>query len=426
MQTIQALNSYDYNPGSFGISGNFQVYATYRAVDYGGSMESGLPAYDGSQLGSILYERASDVTFVKPDGLLDPSYASYLAVVPKGVGTVRLTSDKGTIETDLVNMGDAWLVYAMPTSEALHNTAGTIRDRVSLSIDGNGYFDSVSRSWNISFSTRSLKVVAPFKMTVPVDEYDLLNCRFQDVTSQKILEIYDIENNYDNVKYTSSNKKIVTIDDTPGMIKGVRAGTATVTVTATDSQHIFPTIKQEIPVTVTGKKASTIDVFYTRVGVAELGYLAECTKSAGKVSATSSNKSVATVKVMKPSRSGVYVKFSALKPGATKITINIAGNGIYESRKKTFTLRVVKKPTTVSVSKNITKKMKNSFKINAKVYELDAATNKRRGVVPSSNIKLTYASSNPAVASVDKNGQVTTKKTGTATITSSIIRIKRG
>lgn len=140
----------------------------------------------------------------------------------------------------------------------------------------------------------------------------------------------------------------------------------------------------------------TVNKKKLQLGVKETFKLTAKTAPAGtseKVTFSSSKKSVATV-----SANG---KITAKKPGKAVITATSA-NG----KKAACTVTVKKAPKKISVKVQAkTLKRGKSFKIKA-VLPKNAASN-----------KLTYKSSRPKVASVSKEGKVTAKKKGTATIT---------
>lgn len=195
----------------------------------------------------------------------------------------------------------------------------------------------------------------------------------------------------DSVKsWSSSNKKIVTVDK-KGKIKGVKKGTATVTVTmksgAKDTCKV--TVQKGKVVT---KSLSVSDKKLTLVK----GKSDKLTVKRNPVSATekitwsSSNSKIASV-----DKNG---KVSAKKAGTATITAK-SSNGKKASCKVTVknpTVTLSRKSATVLVGKTTTIKVKSTY--------------------PSKET-VTYKSSNTKVATVDKKGKVTGKKAGTATIT---------
>ena len=119
-------------------------------------------------------------------------------------------------------------------------------------------------------------------------------------------------------------------------------------------------------------------------------------KASKKVSFSSSNKKIATV-----SKSG---KIKAVKKGTAKITVKSTAN-----KKKKAAIKVIVGTPVTKVSLNLKK---------AEAFEGETITLKATFSPKKPSIKkVTYRSSNKAVATVSSNGVVSCKKAGTATIT---------
>ena len=116
---------------------------------------------------------------------------------------------------------------------------------------------------------------------------------------------------------------------------------------------------------------------------------AKVTKGA-KLSYKTSNKKIATV-----NSKGVI---TGKKAGTVKITI-IAKKSKYKTVKKTITVKVYRQNQKITAS-------------NVKL-----TTGQRKNLGAKSRTRLSYKSSNPKVVTVDKKGNLTAKKTGTAKIT---------
>ena len=116
---------------------------------------------------------------------------------------------------------------------------------------------------------------------------------------------------------------------------------------------------------------------------------AKATKGA-KLSYKTSNKKIATV-----SSKGVI---TGKKAGTVKITIT-AKKSKYKTVKKTITVKVYRQNQKVTAS-------------NVKL-----TTGQRKNLGAKARTRLSYKSSNPKVVTVDKKGNLTAKKTGTAKIT---------
>lgn len=116
---------------------------------------------------------------------------------------------------------------------------------------------------------------------------------------------------------------------------------------------------------------------------------AKATKGA-KLSYKTSNKKIATV-----SSKGVI---TGKKAGTVKITIT-AKKSKYKTVKKTITVKVYRQNQKITAS-------------NVKL-----TTGQRKNLGAKARTRLSYKSSNPKVVTVDKKGNLTAKKTGTAKIT---------
>ena len=128
------------------------------------------------------------------------------------------------------------------------------------------------------------------------------------------------------------------------------------------------------------------------IGVKEK-YTIDTSSLSGKLTFKSSKTSIATV-----SSKGVV---TGKKVGTAKITVTPKSG-----KKKTITVTVAKAPTKVTLNKT-------------KATVTVGKTLQLKATLPSKTAsnKLTWTSSNKSVATVNKNGKVTAKKAGTATIT---------
>ena len=197
------------------------------------------------------------------------------------------------------------------------------------------------------------------------------------------------------VTWKSSNTGIATVTD-KGVVKGIKAGKATITVTTTDGKKTAScTITVKVPV-----KSVSIKNKITIIKGEKYTLKANITPD------NATNKGVtwssSDTKVAKVSGKGVV---TAKKKGTAYITVTT------NDGKKTATCKVtVKNPVKVkSVSLNKTKKTLKkgkTFKLKATITPKDATVK-----------TVTWKSSNKKVATVSKSGKVTAKKAGKATIT---------
>ena len=196
----------------------------------------------------------------------------------------------------------------------------------------------------------------------------------------------------DKLTWSTSNKKVVTVTKS-GKIKGVKTGTATITVKTTSGKKA--TCK--VTVVKSNKKSAGIKLSAKKLTLkqnATKQLKATLDKNAtDKVTWSSSNKKVATV-----DKNGVV---TAGKKGTVTITAKTSGG-------KKATCKVTVKVPATKVKLNKTK---------ATVAKGRTLTLKATMTPSSSTDKLTWTSSNKKVASVDKNGKVKALKKGTATIT---------
>ena len=196
----------------------------------------------------------------------------------------------------------------------------------------------------------------------------------------------------DKVTWSTSNKKVVTVTS-KGKIKGVKAGTATITAKMSNGKKAVC----KVTVVKATKKAASIKLSKKTLTLKKGAYTqlkATLSKnSTDKVTWSSSNKKVAKVDV-----NGVV---TALKGGRATITVKAASG-------KKATCKVTVKESATKVKLNKTK---------ATLKKGGTLTLKAMVTPSSSTDKLTWSSSNRKVATVDSKGKVTAKKKGTAVIT---------
>lgn len=190
--------------------------------------------------------------------------------------------------------------------------------------------------------------------------------------------------------YKSNNEKVAAVaEDGTVTIKG--AGKAVVTVAAEKSGKYNATTKEVTVNVVKAKQNVTVKNASKTYGDKAFNLNAKASAN-GKLAYQSNNTKVATV----DSNGKVTIKGA----GTAKITVSAAATANYEKASATATVTVKKAKQTIT-AKDVSKAY------GAKAFSLGA---KASG-------KLTYKSSDAKVATVDKNGKVTVKGTGVATIT---------
>ncbi len=220
---------------------------------------------------------------------------------------------------------------------------------------------------------------------------------YKGATYQLQNTVYPEKATFKQVKWTSSNTKVATVDST-GKVKAVGAGKATIVCRSVDNPRVTATFTVTVVVKTTGVKlnVSKGSVFAGFSGTLKATVLpADATVK--KVTWSSSNTAVAKV--------DANGKVTGVKPGTAVITCK-TNNGGYTA-KCTITVKKVVAVTSVALNKT-------SVSVQAGAYSQLTATVKPANASVK-NVKWT--SSNTAIARVDANGKVTGVKPGTAVVT---------
>ena len=217
-------------------------------------------------------------------------------------------------------------------------------------------------------------------------------------TIKATIEPEDADNQ--NITWTSDNPEVATVNE-KGKVTGVKAGKAVITVITEDGEKTA-TCK----VTVKDKEINVTEVKLNKtqtsilVGASETLVATVLPENATnqKVSWKSSDEAVATV--------DANGKVTGVKAGEATITVTTEDGG------KTATCKVTVSDKQVNVTEVKLNKTQTSILVGAN--ETLVAT-----VLPenATNQKVSWKSSNEAVATVDANGKVTGVKAGEATIT---------
>lgn len=196
--------------------------------------------------------------------------------------------------------------------------------------------------------------------------------------------------------WTSSNKKVVTVTQ-KGVIKGKKAGSAIITVTANDGSEAFAECEVRV---INSTKSITLSTSYVELMQGQTKKVKATIEPANatyKPVWTTSDDKVAIV-----NKNG---KITALKAGDCMITAT-----------------AVDDPTVLSVvyvhvyapvnASNV------SFSENELVMTTGESTTVQYSITPSNFTEsFSWSSDNPTVVSVDSNGRITAKAVGTANVT---------
>ena len=312
--------------------------------------------------------------------------------------TTYMTYKEGPITLTGEDDGTATL-YGRPTSDIVSGTDITLK----VKYDGKLYTKTFANkafkeNSNITLATPSLEG-GWTEATVPVTGVTLNQTSISIVpgggeTLTATVTPADATNK--KVTWKSSNEAIATVDAN-GIVIGVAAGTATITVTTEDGGYTATCAVEVINfVNVTGvtlnKTSTTI-----AVGASETLTATVTPDNATFKNVTwkSSNEAVATV--------DANGKVTGVKAGTATITVTTVVGG----ETATCAVEVITSVTGVTLNKTTLKLTKGASEtLTATVVPGDAY-----------NKNVTWTSSDPAVATVDASGKVTGVAKGTATIT---------
>ena len=201
------------------------------------------------------------------------------------------------------------------------------------------------------------------------------------------------------LKYKSSNPKVVKVED--GKLVAVAEGTATITVRFEGNDKYEASKDKTISVTVSLKDASVIaDQDSLELCVGESGeFYVETTPEDLDISVSSSNESVATVKLVNR-----VPTVTAVGEGSAIITVTINEKD-YVKNSTTVAVTVTKIPTSISANVDSELAVGDNSKINYTLTPSDATG------------KVSFKSSNLEVLTVDAKGNVKAVGEGSATIT---------
>ncbi|MBR3134399.1 MAG: Ig-like domain-containing protein [Clostridia bacterium] len=285
------------------------------------------------------------------------------------------------------------------TYKSSNAAIATVDKNGKITAKGNGTANIIARTANgkeavckVEVQTVATKINMDKKVSIDLSKN----------TEKKIkVEVKPDSATNKSVMIRSDNEAVATIDSS-GTIKAKKNGTATITaqIAGTD---IVETCKVTVTTSPTGLKMSKTNVKLDMSGTKSIKITAEVqpsTASNKKIKWTNGNSNIVYM-----SASGKTATITGLKNGEATIIAEIEGTNI----KKTIKVTVTTSPTKITLNKT----SETLDMSGAKTVQLKAK------VEPSTaeNKTVTWSSDNTKVATVDKNGKVTGKNEGIATIT---------
>ena len=208
------------------------------------------------------------------------------------------------------------------------------------------------------------------------------------------------ENAIQDVTWTSSNKKIATVDEN-GVVHRVKNGTVTFTAKAKDGSGKKASVKVQFVTFVKGLEIDGPTEVGLKKNITLKAILHPVNPTTKTVTWTSSDPSVAKV-----STKGVV---TGVKVGTATITATAKDRNIVLN---TFEVTVKPLSTGVAIKYNGGNISKQTTEVKDTSVQLTAETTPNDAIQ-----RVTWKSSNTKIAKVDANGLVTKVKNGTVTIT---------
>ena len=417
--TVAYSNNVNVGTASFTVSGRGgiggELQGTFKIVPVSATPQVTLSQTSFVYNGSVQRPSVSSVkvslggsTVTVPSSSYSVTYASGCTNAGTYNVTVRLTGNySGTSTTSFTITKAEQVVSAKNVSVALGKTA-TIQ--ATTSGDGAITYQSANTSIATVSSSGVVTPVATGTTTVTIRAAETTNYKAGTASIQvvvggttPVIAVSDVSvvagstvdlgattTGDGSLSYKCSNEAIAKVSAS-GIVTGVSAGTATITVTSAKTSQ-FDAVSKDVKVTVTRAKA-TITAADASVVVGSTVNLGATTTGNGALSYKSSNESIAKV-----SSTGVVTGVSY---GTATVTVTSAQTGQYEAASKSVTVTVSRATPTISVS--------NVSVATGSTVSLGATT--------TSDGALSYRSSNDAVATVSSTGVVTGVSAGTATIT---------
>jgi uncharacterized protein YjdB len=196
--------------------------------------------------------------------------------------------------------------------------------------------------------------------------------------------------------YVAANPEMLEIDE-DGNIRGLKVGNTTVTVSYEENGRFLADAKTvNVSVLINPSEIASVDNITLNVTESAKVKAQLIGPADGQLVYESNDSQIATV-----DENGTV---TAHKVGTATITVTYEGNENYTGSSATLEVNVVAVSTRIEAPDNLEVNLTESHRIYAKL-------------MPYSKGKLTYASSNASVATVDENGMVTAVGVGEADIT---------
>jgi len=307
--------------------------------------------------------------------------------------TTSVTQIKLNKKSEVITKGEKFTLKATVTPATASNkkVTWTTSDKKVATVDKNGKVTGKGAGTAVITAKTANGKTATCTITVATVT---LNAKQLPVQVGKSTTALTYTKSYSKDKvasWKSSNTKVATVNKN-GKITGKKAGSAKITLTMKSGATATCTVKvQKNAVVTKSLKFESKNVSLVPKTSTTLTVIRNPISATEKITYTTSDKKIATV-----NNKG---KVTAKKPGTVTITAKSA-NGKKATCKVTVkeaSVKLSKAKGTVKVGKTVAIKIKSSF--------------------PENDTVKSYKSSNAKIASVSKDGVVTGKKAGTATIT---------
>ena len=381
--------------------------ATNKTISYTSSQPSVATVDSTSGTVTAVAAGTATITVTTADGSKTATCEVTVTAAPASI-TINSITDKRPGEAVTVsgtnNLGTISIKVIRPDTTVLYvNTVNETNYSDTLTIPSNAALGkyTVVVGQGTTTATITFNVVSA---GIPVTGVTLNKATLNLVAGTKgFLTATLVPTNATNktISYASSNPSVATVDSTSGTVTAVAAGTATITVTTADGSK---TATCEVTVTAAPASITINSITDKRPG------------DAVTVSGTN-NLGTISIKVIKPDTTVLYV--NTVNETNYSDTLTIPSNAALGK----YTVVVGQGTTIATTTFNVVSPVAvTGVTLNKATLNLVAGTKGflTATLVPTNatNKTISYASSNPSVATVDStSGAVTAVAAGTATIT---------